>query len=126
MSEFAMVVYASKSVTTDYRKLCSTLDRLLFKKQSSKVHLITTDNGFISKLIRQYAQDRGYNLHVFPLNWEKYGKSAEYRRNNDMFNYLLNFEQKIVYAMWNGCQQVEHFIKLANHQGIPTRIGSYQ
>lgn len=57
----------------------------------------------------RYAQEHSITLKVFPAEWDKYGKSAGYRRNEQMAAYA---EQLI--AFWDGCSHgTKHMIDFA-------------
>jgi len=45
-----------------------------------------TANG-ADKLGEKYANEKHFKLKKFPANWDKYGKSAGYRRNEEMAIY---------------------------------------
>lgn len=66
----------------------------------------------------RYAKENGFELKIYPANWEKYGKSAGPIRNKQMAadcDYLICF--------WDGkspgTKSMIHFAKQSN---IPTRI----
>jgi hypothetical protein len=66
----------------------------------------------------QWAKAWGYEMFVFPADWDKYGKSAGYRRNKDIVDYA-----DIVVAFWDGKSKgTQHTIDLATKQGKPTYI----
>lgn len=61
-------------------------------------------------LAKRFAKKHSYNYLEFPADWDKYGKSAGYRRNIDIVN-----NSDIVIAFWDGeSKGTKHTIDLAN------------
>jgi len=57
----------------------------------------------------KYAIEHGYPKRLFPANWRKYGKSAGYRRNEEMAKY----GDKLI-VFWDGKSKgTKHMIDLA-------------
>ena len=51
-------------------------------------------------LAEEYANIKGYELKVFPADWNKYGRAAGPIRNKQMLDYALE-ENAIVVAFWD-------------------------
>lgn len=76
-----------------------------------------TANG-ADKLGERYARERGYKLTYFPANWDKYGKSAGYRRNVEMAQYA---DAAIIF--WDGISAgSQHMIDIARNYGLKLKI----
>lgn len=59
------------------------------------------------------AKARGLDTHVYEADWDRYGKSAGFRRNHDIVN-LCDY----VIAFWDGVSRgTKHTIDIANKQG---------
>jgi len=72
-------------------------------------------------MAREYAHCRGLDTREFPAEWEKYGKSAGYRRNADMVN-----RADVVVAFWDGeSKGTKHSIDLALSQGKHLLVVNY-
>ena len=69
----------------------------------------------------RYAKERGYRVNPFQADWDKYGKSAGYKRNEAMANYA-----DCLIAFWDGKSKgTGHMIDLARAKKIPIRIIKY-
>lgn len=69
-------------------------------------------------LAERYAQENDIQLTVFPAEWDKYGKSAGYRRNHQIIDYA-----DVVLAFWDGQSKgTKHAIELAEKQNKPVFI----
>lgn len=70
-----------------------------------------------------------YNLKTvrFPANWDKYGKSAGYRRNAEMAKYASEDDDLgILVAFWDGKSRgTKHMIDLANKSNLKVYIVNY-
>ena len=65
------------------------------------------------RLAEQYAKQHTIPIKIFYAEWDKYGKSAGYRRNIDIIN-----EAEMVIAFWDGKSKgTKHSIDLAKKQG---------
>jgi hypothetical protein len=68
----------------------------------------------VDKLGEEYARRNNLPVIRFPANWDKYGKSAGYRRNATM----ANFAQALI-AVWDGKSRgTMHMIDLARAKGL--------
>lgn len=64
------------------------------------------------------ATERGIPVEVFPADWDRYGRSAGYKRNKDIVRAADS-----VAAFWDGISRgTEHTIKLAIEAGKPVAI----
>lgn len=70
----------------------------------------------------EYADNRGMDKIIIKPDWDKYGKSAGYRRNEEM----IALEPELVIAFWDGVSKgTAHTIKLAKKNKIDTYIYYY-
>ena len=68
-----------------------------------------------------YASNRNIPVTVFKADWDKYGKSAGYRRNEEM---AQNADALV--AFWDGKSKgTKHMIDLAKKANLTTTIISY-
>ena len=75
---FYCIVAGSRSFG-DYPKLCERLDYFLQRKQ--EVVIVSGGARGADSLAEEYAQSRGFRSVVIKADWDKWGKSAGFRRN---------------------------------------------
>lgn len=69
----------------------------------------------------KYAEFNKIPIKKFPAEWDKYGKSAGYRRNKDMAEYA-----DVLIAFWNGeSKGTKHMIDLATANKLEVHIIKY-
>lgn len=100
------------------------VDTLLQKQQDKEIVIIqggcSTGGDYLA---RNYALTKGYKLEEFPADWNKYGKSAGYIRNKQMHEYIANYENRGVFAWWDGKSKgTAHSFELAKKYNNPIRI----
>jgi len=72
----------------------------------------------VDTLAQDYAETREIPCRVFPAQWDKYGKSAGYRRNTQMADYA-----DALLAIWDGKSRgTRHMIQAMKARGKPIII----
>ena len=72
----------------------------------------------VDKLGEDWAEANYMSLKIFPANWYKYGKSAGYKRNEEMAEYA-----DALIAIWDGKSKgTKHMIDIAKKQGLIVAI----
>jgi lactate dehydrogenase-like 2-hydroxyacid dehydrogenase len=67
---------------------------------------------------RTWANKHGIKVENFPANWAKYGKSAGYRRNQEMAA-----KADGVIAIWDGHSKgTNHMINIAKEKGLKVQV----
>lgn len=96
---------------TDYKKLEEVLDGYALLNPITEI--ISGGAKGVDKLAEQYSKARAIPIKVYPAEWDKYGRSAGYRRNTLIVN---NCDQVI--AFWDGISKgTLHSITLAEKIG---------
>jgi len=68
-----------------------------------------------------YGKLRGYDVQQFPADWDKYGKSAGYRRNEQMAA-----QADALVAFWDGKSRgTKHMIDMSTQKGLMVRVIKY-
>ncbi len=126
---FYCLVVGSRSFN-DYQLMCEKLDFLL----QNKKYIVIVSGGAkgADSYAERYANEHSdkCRLKVFEADWNKYGKSAGYKRNEQMHLYLCSPSDKDrgVVAFWSTIEQskgTKHNFKLAREYGNPIRVYDY-
>jgi len=65
-----------------------------------------------------YAEKKGIGLELYPADWDKYGKSAGYKRNE-----LMADNAEALLAIWDGQSKgTKHMIDIAKRKGLEVCI----
>lgn len=116
---FRVIIAGSRSFQ-DYELLEKTMDNLLVNQK--EVAVVCGMARGADSLGEAYAKVRGYPIHYFPADWEKYGKSAGYKRNEQM---AQNADALV--AFWDGeSRGTKHMIDIANRYNLKVRITRYR
>ena len=113
------IIIAGSRNFNDYNLLKSSCDNLL--TQFTNIEIVSGTARGADKLGERYAREKGYDIKEFPANWDKFGKSAGYIRNDEMAKYA-----DMLIAFWDGTSKgTKHMIDLANKRGIRVEIVRY-
>jgi hypothetical protein len=107
-----IAVVGSRSFN-DYGYMQARLDALYITvKDSLNIELVSGGARGADELAERYAEERKVMMLVYPADWDKYGKSAGYRRNQQIVDYA-----EMVVAFWDGeSKGTKHSIDLAVKQ----------
>lgn len=115
---FKVIIAGSRSFN-DFELLVAKCDKLLSAKTEGEV-VSGTARG-TDQLGENYAKERGFPIKKFPANWEKYGKIAGYKRNEEMADYA-----DALIAFWDGLSPgTKHMISTAEKKGLKVRVFRY-
>jgi hypothetical protein len=104
---------------TNRARIQSVLVNLLIRTKEPHLTIITGGARGVDTIAHEEALRQGYLTKVFPAEWEKYGKSAGFKRNLQM----LDQNPDRVIAFWDGKSKgTEHTITEANKRGIEVEI----
>lgn len=95
-------------------------------RKNRKIIIVSGGAHGADTLAERYARERGYQLHVMPADWKTYGKSAGYRRNNDMHEYIKQHEHRGVLCFWDlQSRGTQHNFKLSLEGNTPLIVYDY-
>ena len=122
------VIVAGGRDFADYDLVKSKLDNLLVDRLSVlttagdiAVQVVSGTARGADKLGEHYARMNKLHVTQFPANWDLYGKSAGYRRNEEMAEYA-----DALVAFWDGKSRgTMHMINLATSAGLQVRVVNY-
>lgn len=113
------VIVAGTRTFNDYELLKNTLDNLLDGYQN--IEIVSGGAKGADFLGEQYATEKGYKIKRFPAQWDKYGKSAGYIRNEQMARYA---DKCVVF--WDGVSRGSyHMINLAKKYELDLIVIKY-
>ena len=113
------VIIAGGREFSGYDLLCSKLDFLL--SGQTDIQIICGEARGADTLGKRYAKEHGYDVLSFPADWNKYGKSAGYRRNKEMAD-----AADALVAFWDGKSRgTANMISIMRTMKKPIRIVRY-
>ena len=119
---FYLLVAGSRGFD-NYGLLKKRLDHLLQNHTNDEIHIVSGGARGADSLAEQYARERGYQMHVFPADWNKFGKSAGYRRNEQMHRFIIQFPKRGCVCFWDGeSKGTQHNFQLCEKYDTPLRI----
>ena len=115
MKEFKVIVAGSRDFT-NYEVLKQKLDVLLANKE--RVVIVSGGARGADKMGERYASERNLSCEIYPADWDKFGKGAGYRRNEQMAKVADG-----LVAFWDGKSKgTSHMIELMQKLNKSVRI----
>lgn len=113
------VIIAGGRDFSDYDNLCQVCNKIL--SEQTNIEIVSGVANGADKLGERFAFDNGYPIKQFPADWDKFGKSAGYKRNAEMAEYA-----DALIAFWDGKSKgTKHMIDLANDAKLKVRISYF-
>ena len=95
-----------------------TFDRV-YAKHGTDVTLINGTARGVDRIAAEVARSLGWQVIDVPADWDQYGRSAGFRRNEQM----LRMSPDICIAFWDGQSRgTQHTIRTAEQMGIRTYV----
>lgn len=108
----------------NYELLKQKCDYLL--QNYKDIEIVSDGARGADTLAERYAKENNYELRVFKADWDNYGKSAGYIRNDEMHKYISLFEERGVIAFWDGKSKgTSHNFSLAKKYNNKIKIIKY-
>ena len=125
MDKFALLIAGSRGFN-DYETLKKYCNLLLCRQKDKSICIVSGGARGADALAERYAREQGYELKVFPAQWDKYGTSAGYRRNKEMHEYISSFGNRGVVCFWDGKSKgTAHNFDLCKQYNNPLRVYNY-
>lgn len=113
------VIIAGGRDFDNYELLCKICDYML--SEQSDIEIVSGLARGADSLGLRYAKERGYPVKEFAAQWDKFGKSAGYRRNAEMADYA-----DALIAFWDEKSKgTNHMINLASEKNIKVKVVNY-
>lgn len=115
MKESYRVIVAGSRAITDFDLVCRVLRDVLPPKGAT---IISGGARGVDTLGEQYARRYRHRIARFPADWNRYGKSAGFRRNTTMAE-----KADALVAFWDGeSYGTAHMIKEARRRGLAVKV----
>ncbi|MDJ0637171.1 MAG: DUF2493 domain-containing protein [Xenococcaceae cyanobacterium MO_188.B29] len=112
------IIVAGSRDFTNYPFLKQKLDFYCQRYSPSQIEIVSGAARGADRLGEKYAQDRNLSLKKFPADWNKYGRGAGYRRNEQMAEYATH-----AVVFWDGKSKgSQHMIQIAQEQNLNLRV----
>lgn len=114
--KFNRIVIAGSRGFDDYTHLCEYMEAFeeVYGIVPEETEFVCGEARGADTLGKKWAQERGYEVVSFPADWDTYGKSAGYKRNEQMAQYAT-----CLIAFWDGKSKgTAHMIRLAEEHGL--------
>lgn len=109
----------------DYELLKSILNDII--KDKTDIEIVSGGANGADKLAEAYAKEYGYKCTVIRPDWQGYGKSAGYIRNNKMHEYISHSPDRLCITFWDGISRgTQHSFALAEKYDNPIQIIKYK
>jgi len=122
MENFKVIIAGSRGFS-NYKLLKEKCNEYLREKRKEyNIIIISGGARGADTLGEKYAQDEGFSLEVFPANWNKFGKSAGFRRNEQMGEVA-----DALIAFWDGKSHgTKHMIEIMENKKLLVRVVNYE
>ena len=106
---------------TDIDLMTSKLDAILSQTDDDPITILSGTARGADQTGEVYARIRALSVEQYPAEWDKYGKSAGYKRNHLMASLATH-----CVVFWDSQSKgSKHMIDLARAQGLELRIVRY-
>jgi len=118
---FRLIVAGSRGFWSQDR-MNRTLDHLLKNKSPNEIEIVSGGARGADRCAIVYAHNHGYKLTVMRADWNTHGRSAGYKRNQEMAAYA---DACVVF--WDEeSRGSKHMIDIANSIDMPLRVIKYR
>ena len=122
MENFKVIIAGSRGFS-NYKLLKEKCNEYIREKRKEyNIIIISGGARGADTLGEKYAQDEGFSLEVFPANWNKFGKSAGFIRNEQMAEVA-----DALIAFWDGKSHgTKHMIEIMENKKLLVRVVNYE
>ena len=105
------VIIAGSRTIDDYEAVCRAVENSGFKP----TEIVSGGARGVDRLGERWAKEHGVPVKKFSAEWDKYGRSAGYKRNRQMAEYA-----DALVVLWDGKSPgTKHMIDIAIELGLP-------
>ena len=115
------VLVAGSRTYNDYEEFVRIMDKVLANQ--TDISIVSGGAKGADSLAEAYAAARHIPIKVMHADWDKYGKSAGYKRNRQMHEFIANCPDRGCILFWDGKSKgTQHNIGLSQEFDTPLRI----
>ena len=93
---------AGSRTFNNYALLEQKLNIALQRQHDKDIVIVSGGARGADALAERYAKEHGYQLRVFPANWNKHGRRAGMIRNEEMHKFISQFPYRGCICFWDG------------------------
>lgn len=122
MENFRVIIAGSRNFN-NYELLKKECDAFLSdKKEKYNITIISGGARGADFSGEKYAHDEGFALEIYPADWNKFGKGAGFRRNEQMAEVA-----DALIAFWDGKSHgTKHMIDIMTEKKLQVKIVEYE
>ena len=106
--------------------IISKLLEPIFEKYDT-VNIYTPDQTGCDRYVIDWATQRDLDVYIYRADWDEDGKSAMYKRNEEMCKALWSKEHRGMILLWDGENKLTlDFIVKSHEYAIPVRVFDYK
>jgi len=122
MENFKVIIAGSRGFS-NYKLLREKCNQYLREKRKDYNIIIISGGARGADFYgEKYAQDEGFPLEIYPANWNKFGKSAGFRRNEQMAEVA-----DALIAFWDGKSHgTKHMIEIMENKKLLVKVVNYE
>jgi len=122
MNTFKVIIAGSRGFS-NYKLLKEQCNKYLREKRKTcNIVVVSGHARGADTLGEKYAKEEGFDLEIYPAQWDKYGKSAGFRRNEQMGNIA-----DALIAFWDGKSHgTKHMIDIMNEKNLQVKVVEYE
>jgi hypothetical protein len=121
-NNFVYVLIAGGREFRDTDWMRRQIEAIVLRSQGSTVRIIHGGARGADRLAGECALSAGLEVGVFGADWDRYGKSAGYRRNERMARFLVRKRQAgahVEVVLFPGGKGTEHMRNIAKRSSLP-------
>lgn len=101
MENYFYLLIAGSRDFTDYNLLEQLTDQAL-QNRAEQICIVSGGARGADTLAKQYATNKHYKYLEFKADWNTFGKSAGYIRNEEVHKFISQFENRGALYFWDG------------------------
>jgi uncharacterized phage-like protein YoqJ len=117
------VIIAGSRTFHNYQLLKEKATQILqnYIQTNQEIIIISGTATGADQLGEQFAKEMGFKVERYAADWDKWGKSAGYKRNQQMAEVA-----NVAIVFWDGQSKgSKHMIDIAKNKGLKVRVVNY-